>query len=191
MAKIVQMSGNTITASLIAASKSGNEYAFERLVRLYQSPVRAFARRLSAGDSMFADDLAQETFIQAHRKLEGFDGSGKFVSWLYRIAYRLFLDHVRKVSRRDAIMDGHETHTECEANTEVMLEMRYDIETAFSYLKYEERTAITLCLSEGMSHSEASEIMDMPIGTVKSHIMRGRDKLKTHLRVWQQERVSK
>jgi RNA polymerase sigma-70 factor (ECF subfamily) len=185
------MAGTDITSNLIAAARSGNEYAFARLVRLYQSPVRAFARRLSAGDAALADDLSQETFIKAHRDIRNYAATGKFVSWLYGILYRQFLDYIRKQSRRDKVMIEQYVHEDMDLDTELVLDLKHDLETAMQFLKYNERVAITLCFSEGLTHQEASEIMSIPVGTVKSHISRGREKLKKHLSIWNEKRASR
>ena len=191
MAVVFQMAGTDITSNLIAAARSGNEYAFARLVRLYQSPVRAFARRLSAGDAALADDLSQETFIKAHRDIRNYAATGMFVSWLYGILYRQFLDYIRKQSRRDKVMIEQYVHEDMDLDTELVLDLKHDLETAMQFLKYNERVAITLCFSEGLTHQEASEIMSIPVGTVKSHISRGREKLKKHLSIWNEKRASR
>lgn len=175
--------------ALIAAAQGGSDYAFTRLVRLYQSPVRAFLRRLCGGDHARADDLAQNTFMKAHRKIASYTGSGSFAAWLYQMAYRLFLDEQRKLKRRKALQ-GVQALPETEAPS-VSMDLKLDIDAALARLRPEECAAITLCLSEGLSHEEAAAVLDMPVGTVKSHIARGREKLKSSLRVWREERSVK
>lgn len=178
-----------LAASLIVAARRGSDYAFARLVRLYQSPVRAFLRRLAGGDHARADDLAQQVFMKAHRTIAGYAGTGSFAGWLYRIAYREFLNDERKrVRRRD--LDEANAAAPDPAPT-MGPDLRLDVAAALMRLKPEERAAITLCLSEGMSHPEAAKILDMPVGTVKSHIARGREKLKASLHVWRAERSMK
>ncbi len=178
-----------LAETLIAASQGGSDMAFGRLVRLYQSPVRAFLRRLCCGDHARADNLAQNTFIKAHRKIDTYQGPGSFAGWLYRVAYHLFLDEQRKIKRRSALQGAQEvveTELPC-----VSIDLKLDMEAALARLRPEECAAITLCLSEGLSYDEAAIVLGMPIGTVKSHIARGRKKLKAGLRVWRQERSVK
>ncbi|PCI63727.1 MAG: RNA polymerase subunit sigma-70 [Kordiimonadales bacterium] len=174
--------------SLITAAQSGSDYAFTRLVRLHQSSVRAFLRRLCKTDVSLADDLAQECFLKAHGKMGSYDGEGSFLSWLFGIAYRIFLDDYRKRKRRK-LLDIERSACAPVESIAPNIDMKLDLERALSFLKIEERTAITLCLTSGMSHSEAAQIMDMPLGSVKSHIARGRTKLAEALHVWKKERL--
>lgn len=187
MAENKIVASSEIAASLIVAAKSGSDYAFGRIVRLYQSPVRAFLRRMCGGDAARADDLAQLAFLRAYQKINSFNDDGKFLSWLYRIAYRIFLDEERKLARRQTIDDkiGEDDRTNDRA---LEIDLRLDLEAAMAVLKPAERAVITLCLSEGLSHEEASAVLEMPLGTVKSHIARGREKLKKRLEIWQEKR---
>lgn len=189
MNKVSNIVQSELTASLIAAAKGGSNYAFTRLVRLHQSSVRAFLRRLAGGDAALADDMAQEVFMKAYLKIRSFSGEGTFGGWLYRIAYRYFLDDYRKKKRRQNLSDiGGTTANIIQISP--VFDLKLDLERALAGLKLEERTAITLCLSEGLSHTEAADIMDMPLGSVKSHIVRGREKLKITLKIWQGEQTS-
>ena len=74
----------------------GNRRAFDELVRRYQSPVRRFFLSQTLGDSQLSDDLAQDTFIKAYTNIRSFKGLASFQTWLMRIAYNVFYDHVRK-----------------------------------------------------------------------------------------------
>ena len=175
-----------LIASLVAASKAGSGYAYGRLVRMHQSQVRGFLKRLTAGNDLLADDLAQETFLKAFQKIADFEGRAKFSTWLRGIAYHLFIDHYRKDSRRSAMREQEETGL---PQTCTSPDLKLDLAAAMKLLKPDERTAITLCLSEGFSHQEAADVMNIPIGTVKSHINRGREKLKPLLQGWQKSRI--
>lgn len=176
-----------LAAALIVAAQNGSDYAFTRLVCLYQSPVRALLRRLCGGDHAAADDLAQQVFLRAHQKIASYSATGSFVGWLYKIGYRAFLDHERKLKRRRimAARLAPEDSTTAEAHP---MELKLDLNAALAGLRPEERAAITLCLSEGLSHEEAAHVMDMPLGTVKSHVTRGRKKLKKTLDIWRPKR---
>jgi RNA polymerase sigma-70 factor (ECF subfamily) len=164
---------------LAARAASGDAAAFARLVGLTQGRLRGFLLRLVRGDHALADDLAQETFLDAWRKLAQFRGTGRFSGWLYRIAWSRFLMHAR--TRRP----------ECEALDETMPAPdsglppgeRLDLEKAMAQISSAERAALTLCCALDFSHGEAADILGLPLGTVKSHIARGRDKLRALLQL--------
>jgi RNA polymerase sigma-70 factor (ECF subfamily) len=168
------MSTDDTLAQLAAA---GDTAAFGSLVRLHQSKVRGFLRRLTRGDAALADDLAQETFLEAHRKVAQYRGEGSFGSWLCGIAWSRFLMERRK--RKEEPLEtlpetaGEDSHAATLA--------RLDLERAMARLSAEERAALTLCYALGHSHGEAAEILRLPLGTVKSHVLRGREKLKAML----------
>ena len=158
---------------------------FGYLVEEHQVTVRGYLRRLTKGNAALADDLTQDIFLTAFRKIASYSGKGSFKSWLLAIAYRCFLQHIRKNSSNPLMnfpLDDFEASeledlTQAEENAN-SIGNKIDIEKAFIQLKKNERSALTLCYSYGMSHSEVSDIMDMPLGTVKSHISRGKDTLK-------------
>jgi RNA polymerase sigma-70 factor (ECF subfamily) len=157
---------------------AGDVTAFGALVRLHQSALRGFLRRLTRGNHALADDLAQETFLEAHRKIGQFQGTGSFVSWLYAIAWSRFLMETRKRRLEPLDDDFAETHAFTPEPASVA---RLDLERAFTQLKPAERAALTLCFAAGLSHDEAATALAMPLGTLKSHVARGREKLKTLL----------
>ncbi|HWA90394.1 MAG TPA: sigma-70 family RNA polymerase sigma factor [Rhizomicrobium sp.] len=150
---------------------------FARLVREHQSQVRAFLRRLTRGDAALADDLAQETFLEAHRKLAQYRGEGSFASWLCGIAWSRFLMERRK--RKEEPLA--EIDERAGADPRDASDARLDLERAMARLSAEERAALTLCYALGHSHGEAAAILSLPLGTVKSHVLRGREKLKAML----------
>ena len=163
--------------ALAREAKRGSTHAFETLVRRNQSLVRGFLRRLASGDAALADDLAQETFVMAWRRIGAFEAKGSFKGWLCRIAYTQFLQNRRssKASQRreDAVMADAETvHDDRAAN-----DARLDLDRVMAVLSPEQRAAMALCYGEGMSHAEAAEALGLPLGTVKSHVVRGRAKV--------------
>ena len=167
-------------ADLIARVLSHEDHnAFGELVRRYQSPVRAFLTRLTRGDSHLADDLAQETFLKAWRRLNSFRGNAKFSTWLFSIAFNEFRSAARK--RYELSMDGFEEAPPETAATVPNSHLRLDLTEALKALNLNERAAILLCCQNGLSHDEAAEILDCPLGTVKTNILRGKEKLKRQL----------
>jgi RNA polymerase sigma-70 factor (ECF subfamily) len=168
------MSTDNTLAQLAAA---GDSAAFGTLVRIHQSKVRGFLRRLTRGDVALADDLAQETFLEAHRKVAQYRGEGSFGSWLCGIAWSRFLMERRK--RKEEPLEAQPETASADAGPSIIA--RLDLERAMARLGAEERAALTLCYALGHSHGEAAEILSLPLGTVKSHVLRGREKLKAML----------
>jgi RNA polymerase sigma factor (sigma-70 family) len=173
-----------IDRALIARVLAGNDQrAFEQLVRRHQSMVRAQLRRLLHGDEAMADDLAQETFLLAWRKLDQFRGDARFSTWVYRIAYACFLQarRLKSWSERKA-GDDHEIE-QLPALSE-STDLQLDLARAMQRLSQAEQTVLLHCVQLGLSHEETAYVLEMPLGTVKTHAMRGKQKLKTWLTAW-------
>lgn len=148
--------------------------AFSALARLHQSKVRGLLLRLTRGDHAAADDLAQETFLEAWRGIQNFRGESSFSTWLYRIAYSRFLMQARK-RKPDEPLDDWEGST---PSSEGQAQAKIDLERAMQKIAPAERAALTLCFALGLSNTEAADTMQIPLGTLKSHVLRGREKLK-------------
>jgi len=151
-----------------------DQRCFTQLVQRHQSAVRNFLRRLTAGDHHAADDIAQETFMLMYRKLESFNGQSLLSTWLHKIAYNCFLQHQQKANRYTELDDNAFEQLEClrsDLTTDIM------VEQLMATLNVEERLVMTLAYSAGMSHGEIQQVTDMPLGTIKSHITRAKQKL--------------
>jgi RNA polymerase sigma factor (sigma-70 family) len=158
----------------------GDHNAFGELVRRYQSPVRAFLTRMTRGDSHLADDLAQETFLKAWKKLSSYRGGSRFSTWLFGIAINEFRAASR--SKKELAFDDFDALPELQAApTDSNTRLRLDLTEALKRISSEERAAILLCCQNGLSHEEAARALDCPLGTVKTNILRGKEKLKRHL----------
>ena len=156
--------------------------AFEQLLRRHQGVVRAQLRRLLHGDAAAADDLAQETFLLAWRKLDQFRGEAAFSTWLYRIAYSCFLRAHRKKSK---LAEGADEDKVGQLPApEQAMDLQLDFERALRRLSAAEQTVLLHCVQMGLSHEEAAYVLAMPLGTVKSHVTRGKTKLKAWLAAW-------
>jgi RNA polymerase sigma factor (sigma-70 family) len=156
--------------------------AFGELVRRHQSPVRAFLLRMTRGDAHLADDLAQETFLKAWQKLGTFRG-GKLSTWLFGIAY----NELRMAARRRkeiALEDAAETPAETPAPAGGG-HLRLDLNEALKLLSAAERAAIVLSCQNGLTHEETAQVLDSPLGTVKTNILRGKEKLRRHLAAYE------
>lgn len=147
--------------------------AFTQLVRKHELRVRSFLRRLCrAGE---ADDLAQETFLNAWRMAGSFRADGSYEGWLLRIAWRQFLSSHRR--RREETVEVPENPDTTLPNQND----RIDIDRALARLPERERAAAILCLGHGYSHSEAATILQLPLGTLKSVVARARAGLARYL----------
>ena len=139
----------------------------------HQGAVRAWLRRL-AGDPEEADELAQDTFVRAWEKLGTFDGRGRLKSWLFTLAYRAFVTRRRRASREAEVMDAYAAEqTEAIAGDEALV----DLGPALAALNDAERNCLLLTHAWGMSVAEAGTVLDMPDGTVKSHVHRAKRRL--------------
>ena len=177
-------------AALIArVVVSDDRHAFGELVRRHQSMVRATLRKLTNGNSALADDLAQETFLLAYRNLKSFRQEARFSTWLYRIAYNAFLADARKMKELpltegtdgDALGAGDATEGRSVAREAAM---SIDLERAMRVLSDAERAAIVQCYHNDLTHEEAAAVLGCPVGTVKTHILRAKEKLRARLGAW-------
>jgi RNA polymerase sigma-70 factor (ECF subfamily) len=168
---------------------SDDRHAFGELVRRHQSAVRATLRKLVGGNTALADDLSQETFLLAYRKLKQFRQEARFSTWLYRIAYNVFLADARRMkelpmpedSDADEFAQGEEKGG---ASVSRRAALSIDLERAMSVLSDAERAAIVQCYHNDLSHEEAAVVLGCPVGTVKTHILRAKQKLKARLGAW-------
>ena len=159
-----------------------DQHAFTTLVKKHQQPIRQFLRRLTNGNHALADDLSQQVFITAYNKLSTFKAASTFSTWLHSIAYRRFLNEMRKgqyqseiKTEDDAVFQSTENPIENPVENEILAEQ------LVARLSEAERTCITLAFSAGMSHQEIVTITGLPLGTVKSHINRSKQKLSNWL----------
>ena len=161
-------------AQLVAAAQAGGAGAFSRLIAAHQQAVRGFLRRLG-GNHADADDLAQEAFLTAWSRLSLFRRGESLRAWLCGIAYRKWLTHRRGEARRgvrEAVAMAEE-----DAASMGSPDARLDASAALSLLGPDERACVALCLAAEFSHAEAAQALGLPLGTVKSHVTRGRAKL--------------
>ncbi|MFI4934301.1 MAG: RNA polymerase sigma factor [Caulobacterales bacterium] len=165
-------------AGLVAEAQAGSAAAFARLVGLNQQAVRGFLRRLCR-DHADADDLAQETFITAWSRIGAFRPGESLRSWLIGVAYRKWLGSARADARR--ARRERAAWQERVAPDVGSPDGRLDAAAALRSLPAEQRAAVALCLAAGFSHAEAAEALALPLGTVKSHVARGRAKLAEQL----------
>jgi len=165
---------------LAAQAAAGDRRAYGELVRRHGSAVRGLLRRLGA-DSTTADDLAQDAFMTGFEQVAEFRGEGTFGAWIKKIAARLYLKRVKREARL-IFSDNVEPFEEIsirDASGDAA--SRIDLDEALKSLSRGERLCVSLCYGADWSHGEAAEALSIPIGTVKSHVKRGLDKLRAKL----------
>ena len=171
--------------ALVAAAQAGDRAALDTLLRRHYDRVHAICRRI-AGSSRDADDAAQEAMISIVRGLARFDGRAAFSTWTYRIATNAALDEIRKRDRRPA------PHVDAEGSTPDVADAlshrriegvadRLAIDQALDALPEEFRLAVVLRDLCDLDYAEIAEALDVPVGTVKSRIARGRSLLASRL----------
>lgn len=164
-------------AALCARSVAGDRAAFGQLVARHENRLRAFLAHLAGPE--LGDELAQESFVRAWESIDQFRGQSRFASWVCAIGWRRFIDHKRR-SRRDArkaeAAGWLAERVEMPAGDE-----RMDLARALALLEPVEHAALVLCEGHGWSHGEAAEILDVPLGTLKSRVKRAKAKCRTFL----------
>jgi RNA polymerase sigma-70 factor (ECF subfamily) len=136
---------------------------------------------MTRGDVHLADDLAQETFLKAWRKLDTYRGTARFSTWLFGIACNEFRSVARQ-RKELALEDVDEAPVDgTQSAAGSRSDLRLDLTEALKRLHSNERAAIVLCCQNGLSHEEASQVLDCPLGTVKTNVLRGKEKLKRWL----------
>jgi RNA polymerase sigma-70 factor (ECF subfamily) len=183
---------NLLDEQLVERVQRGDKNAFNLLVRKYQHKVVNLVARYvnNPGD---VPDVVQEAFIKAYRALPTFRGESAFYTWLYRIAVNTAKNYLTSQGRRppssDVEADEAEYYGGGEALQEVATpenlaltdEIKRTVFTAIEALPEDLRTAITLREMEGLSYEEIAEIMDCPVGTVRSRIFRAREAIDKKL----------
>jgi len=163
-------------AAVVALAMNGDAAAFSELVRRRQSGLRNLLRRLSR-DPALADDLAQQAFLKAWRALPKLRSVGAFGAWLRRLAVNTWLEHVRGAP---PLADGDPDELAGLAALSGA-EEQLDLDRALAQISPEERLCVVLAYHEGLSHAEISAATALPLGTVKSHIRRGGERLRALL----------
>jgi RNA polymerase sigma-70 factor (ECF subfamily) len=165
-------------AELIALVMAGSDQrAFSALVGRHQQAVRGLLMRLCRNHAL-ADDIAQDTFVKAYEKISTYSGTGSFKAWLCKIAYTQFLMSARKRKAADKALERLQAEPAETTTNPGAPGAKVDLDRALATLGEEERTCVVMCYAGGMSHSEAADAVGLPLGTVKSHVNRGRAKLK-------------
>ncbi len=162
--------------ALVTLAKAGDRAAFSQLVQRHGGAVRALLRRMGAAHSL-ADDLAQDAFVAAWRAIGGYRGEGGFAAWVRKIAARLYVRRARRDARYDWMAEPPEPEALGLAE-QARADLRLDLDAALQALPPVQRLCVSLCHGADLTQAEAAEALGLPLGTVKSHVKRGLEKLK-------------
>ncbi len=181
---------------LATLAAGGRERAFRELLERYERPVFSLIYRM-VRDRTLAEDLAQEAFIRAFNAIGTYNTAYKFSNWIFKIANNHTIDHLRKRKLDTVSIHGspHATTQDEVSQTRLVVESEDEnpqqllehrelgsqIEAAIGELRTEYRTVILLRHVEGYAYDEIAEIMDLPLGTVKTYLHRARNELKKKL----------
>ncbi|RAK68605.1 RNA polymerase sigma factor [Phenylobacterium kunshanense] len=163
---------------LCSFAAAGERLAFGELVRRHGSAIRHLLRRMGAQPAE-ADDVAQDALLAAFERITEFRGEGTFAGWVKRIAARQYLRRLQREKRLSAFA-AEQPETE-EGAADGDAEHRIDLDEALKTLSPAERLCVSMCYGAGLSHGEAADALNLPLGTVKSHVKRGLDKLRTRM----------
>lgn len=181
---------------LVERALEGNLAAFEQLVSRYQNKLVGFAARM-LGDHDEAEDVAQEAFIKAYRALDSFRGQAQFSTWLYRIATNLCIDRARAKKRRpqqayslDEPLDKDEDKGGREVPDSTFepsksverKELRQTVRATMAEMPEKMRQVLIMCDMQGMPYEQIAQVLNCPIGTVKSRLFHARADLARRLR---------
>jgi RNA polymerase sigma-70 factor (ECF subfamily) len=177
-------------AEVVAEALGGAQEAFREIVVRFERPVYSLIVRM-VQDPGTAEDLAQEVFIKAFRRLDTYDPVRKFSSWLFKIAHNTTIDHLRRHAPETVPLeaDRDEEHrgglaavlsdesTEDPSAAAERKDMARSLERAIARLRPEYREVVVLFYVEGASYQEICEALDLPLGTVKTNLHRARKEL--------------
>lgn len=166
---------------IVSVLTQDDRAAFGELVRRHQSAVRNYLRHLTERDGALADDLAQDTFLQAYRSLARFQRESRFSTWLLGIAHNLHRNARRRQRDHQPLTEAMQ---EPVAPTVRTSDLKSDLTAALAHLSPDERLALHLGYEQGLSHGDISALLDWPLGTVKTHLARSKEKLRQLLAVW-------
>jgi RNA polymerase sigma-70 factor (ECF subfamily) len=188
--------GGLSDQDVVLSARSGQEAAYRELIRRYERPVFALLFRM-VRDRELAEDLAQETFVKALNAIGSYRPEFKFSSWIFKIANNAAIDHLRRRELDTLSLDGspHAETPEAMQATALQIGARQEspldtveakelggaIEAAIGSLRPEYRSCILLRHVEGRPYEEIAEILNLPLGTVKTYIHRARNELRQSL----------
>ncbi len=181
---------------IVVLAREGREAAYRELIRRYERPIFSLVLRM-VRNRQLAEDLAQETFIKALNAIASYRPEFKFSSWIFKIANNAAIDHLRRKDLETLSLDGSPNATTADEIEATVLqvgdrgatplaalearELGTAIEQAIGQLRPEYRSCILLRHVEGLAYEEIAQLLDLPLGTVKTYIHRARHELRDSL----------
>jgi RNA polymerase sigma-70 factor (ECF subfamily) len=179
---------------LVRRFLAGDVHAFTELVTRHERRVYSVCLRI-LGNGEDAADATQDTLLTVVRKLEGFRGDSAFTTWLHRVAMNVCYDHLRRAQRRpvlhrvvDEELPAHEAGPPIPDHADAVADA-HDVAAALAAVPEDFRIAIVLADVQDLPYEEIAKVLDLPIGTVKSRVHRGRLALATALGIGSEERA--
>ena len=194
------MGDQELDAALVQRAQGGDKSAFDLLVRKYQHRIAAVVSRFIR-DYAECQDVVQDSFIKAYKSLAGFRGESQFYTWMYRIAVNTAKNHLaskKRLPSSDVELEDAEhidggiyiQNNDTPLHELLREEIAQVVSKALAQLPDEIRQAITLREMEGLSYEEIADVMNSPVGTVRSRIFRAREAIDARLRpLYEQQRV--
>ena len=156
--------------------------AFEALMSKHQNDIRNLLLKLTNFNESDVQDLSQESILRIYKYLKSYKGSASFTTWIYKITYRVFLDAQKAKGKYQQMkMDKTKMH-EKKQIVHPHIYKQMDAEIIIACLRPEEKIAIQLSYLKGFSHADIAEILGCPLGTVKSHINRGKERIRNNFK---------
>lgn len=171
-----------LEAQHIRLAAAGDRRAFAWLVRAHQGYLRKLLTRACHGDQGRADDMAQEAFLKAWRALPGFRGEARFRTWLTRLAWSAMAAERHALPVHEGDSPANESSV---SDFSPGSDRRLDMDRALAALKENERQALLLCFGADLSHAEAAQVLGWPLGTLKTQVLRARQKMRAMLKDWE------
>jgi RNA polymerase sigma-70 factor (ECF subfamily) len=174
-------------AELVAAAATREDpEAFGELVRRHEPRIRALLMRLTRGDRVLSEDLAQEALLRAYRGLPGFEGRARFSTWVHRIAYYAFLNHRNRVPRHASLPEGFENMAEATLGelSPVQSDLRRDMAQALDTLPDRYREVVEMHFLRHVAYRDIAQRLDLPLGTVKTQLYRAKLMLRDKMDGW-------
>ena len=165
-------------AELAARAVGGDRGAFGVLARQAAPAAHALLRRMGA-DASVADDIVQDALVAAYRSIATYRAEASFAGWLMKIAARLYVKRRRKDARLVLMAEPIDPEVRHPGDA---VGMGYELDRALASLSPGERMCVSLCHGAGFTQAEIAEALQVPLGTVKSHVTRGLEKLRRRLR---------
>lgn len=154
--------------------------AFEKLLETHQNGIKNLLLKLLNFNNADLDDLFQETCTKIYKSIKQFKGTSSFATWSYRIAYNNFLNAHKRKKRFQTIKEI--LPKKKSIRTDFQNDMKMDMESMIAILRPQEKAAIQLSYIQGFSHKDIADILDCPIGSVKSLIKRGKERIATNFK---------